>query len=72
MKKYLLSPAMRFFFLVASTMVWTGIFLTGVGIVHWFLYIPAVMFLFAAVTGICPGMIVSNRLFGTKEDRDHK
>ena len=32
------------------------------------LYIPAVFFLFAAATGICPGMIFSNLLFGERRD----
>ena len=66
MKQYLLNRPMRFFFLVAGSIIWTGILLTGLRTVHWVLYIPAVFFLFAAVTGICPGIIVSNLLFGKK------
>lgn len=58
---------MRFFFLVAASMVWLGIFLTGFHAVHWFLYVPAVFFLFASATGICPGIILSNKLFGKKK-----
>jgi hypothetical protein len=46
--------------------IWLGIWLTGFGKVHWLLYVPAVFFIFASVTGICPGMIVSNMLFGKK------
>jgi hypothetical protein len=69
MKDYLLSNAMRFFFLVASGILWTGIFLTGVHLVHWVLFIPALFFLFAGVTGICPGIIVSKKLFGKKDDK---
>lgn len=57
------SPAMRFFFLVSGSVVWLGIGLTGFAVVHWLLYIPAVFFLFAALTGICPGIIVSRLLF---------
>lgn len=63
MKNYLLGRAMRFFFLVVATVLWVGIWLTGFGTVHWILFIPAVFFVFAAVTGICPGIIISNRLF---------
>jgi hypothetical protein len=66
MKEYLLDQAMRFFFLVAATIIWTGIYLTGFRTAHWVLYIPAVFFLFAAVTGICPGIIISNKLFRKK------
>ncbi len=66
MQKYKLTPAMRFFFLGAAAVITTGIGLTGFGIVHWFLYVPPVMFTFAAVTGICPGMILSKMLFKEK------
>ncbi|UCE77696.1 MAG: hypothetical protein JSU62_05870 [Gammaproteobacteria bacterium] len=68
MEKYKISRAMRFFFLVAGSLLWVGIWLTGFTTVHWLLYIPAVFFLFAAATGICPGMIVSNLLFGKRSD----
>lgn len=57
------SPAVRFFFLVTSLNIWLGIGLTGFGIAHWWLYIPAGFLLFAAVTGFCPGMVLSRRLF---------
>lgn len=58
-----ISSAMRFFFSVTSTILWIGIFLTGIDVVHWLLFIPAGFFTVAAVTGICPGIIFSNRLF---------
>lgn len=57
MDKYKLSPAMRVFFLFAGGMVWSGIWLTGFSVVHWLLFVPASFFAFAAITGICPGMI---------------
>ena len=66
MEKYKINHAMRFFFLVAGSLLWVGIWLTGFTTVHWLLYIPAVFFLFAAATGICPGMIISNLLFGKR------
>jgi hypothetical protein len=66
MEQYLLNRAMRFFFLLAGTIIWTGIILTGVRTVHWVLYVPAVFFPFAAITGICPAMILSNKIFGNK------
>lgn len=57
---------MRFFFLVVSSAIWLGIWLTGFGVAHWLLYVPAVFLMFAAVTGICPGLHFSNMLFGKK------
>ena len=57
---------MRFFFLVSGSVIWAGIWLTGFATVHWLLYIPAVFFYFAAITGICPGIIFSRMIFGEK------
>lgn len=62
MGKYQISKAMRLFFAVSGTVLWLGIWLTGFAIVHWLLYVPAVFFIFAAVTGVCPGMIISKAL----------
>jgi hypothetical protein len=56
------SPSVRLFFLVVSTNIWLGIALTGFGVAHWWLYVPAGFLLFAAVTGFCPGMILSRWL----------
>jgi len=69
MKKFMISNAMRFFFLGAGLIVWAGIWLTGFEMVHWLLYFPAVFFIFAAITGICPGLIISNLLFGEKKSQ---
>ncbi|MBJ6611783.1 MAG: hypothetical protein JG718_15600 [Candidatus Thiothrix moscowensis] len=66
MKKYMTSNTMRFFFLFAASVIWMGLWLTGFSVVHWLLYVPAVMLAFAAITGICPGLIVSQLLFGEK------
>jgi len=70
MEKYKISKSMRFFLFVSGTLVWTGIWLTGFNVVHWVLYLPAIFFAFAVITGICPGMIVSNLLFGEKSSSD--
>lgn len=64
MRKYVMGAPMRFFFLVVASVIWTGIWLTGFHTVHWLLYVPAAFFVFAVVTGICPGIIFSNLLFG--------
>lgn len=61
-------PAIRFFFLGSSCVIWLGIYLTGFSNVHWLLYVPPSFFVFAAITGICPGLIMSNRLFAKKRD----
>ncbi len=62
----LLNLPMRFFMLVVSSVLWLGIWLTGFAVIHWLLYIPAGFLLFAAITGICPGIIFSNMLFSAK------
>jgi hypothetical protein len=66
MDKYKLSPAMRSFFLFAGGMIWCGIWLTGFNVVHWLLFVPASFFTFAAITGICPGMIFFKAVFRDK------
>ena len=58
-----MSKAQRFFFLVSGAVLWLGIALTGFRTVHWLLYLPAGFFLFAAVTGICPSLVISRKLF---------
>lgn len=55
-------PAMRLFLLIVGAVIWGGIALTGFQVVHWLLYIPAVMLVFAAVTGICPGLMITRWL----------
>lgn len=68
-KKFLIGKPMRFFLLVVATVMWAGIWLTGFNTVHWLLYIPAVFFVFAGVTGICPGMFFSRSLFEKNQDQ---
>lgn len=63
MDKYKVNPPMRMFFLVSGGIVWLGIALTGFAQVSWVLYIPALFFLFAALTGYCPGLMVSHWFF---------
>ncbi|MGB1110676.1 MAG: hypothetical protein ACPG4N_09985 [Gammaproteobacteria bacterium] len=62
MNQYKISKSMRLFFTVSGTVIWLGIWLSGFSTVHWLLYIPAVFFAFAVLTGICPGMIISKAL----------
>ncbi len=66
MKDLLISHSMRFFFFGSGLVIWLGIYLTGFDVVHWVSYFPAVFFIFAAVTGICPGIIFSKMIFKDK------
>ena len=67
MKSYFQSsPAARLFFFIVSLNIWLGIWLTGFGVAHWWLYIPAGFLLFAAVSGLCPGMVMTRWLFKEK------
>jgi len=66
MNKFKVGAPMRFFLLMMATILTAGIWLTGFSSVHWLLYVPLAFSIFAAVTGICPGMFISNSLFGKK------
>jgi len=48
--------AMRQWFIGPAVMLWLGIYLTGFDVVHWLIYLPAVLSVFALVTGLCPGI----------------
>lgn len=54
--------AQRMLFLSVASMLWLGIWLTGFQTIHWLLYLPAVFLLFAAITGICPGLMMWRKL----------
>ncbi len=58
------SKAMRLFFFNVGVLMLVGIGLTGFTSVHWFLYVVPAFMLFAAVTGLCPGMIITRKLVG--------
>lgn len=64
MHKYVAGISMRFFFFFAGTVIWAGIWLTGFSNTHWLLNVPAILLYFAAVTGICPVLILSRHIFG--------
>jgi len=67
MGKLKVANPIRAFLFVASLAIFAGIALTGFDVVHWFLYLPAVFFLFAAISGICPGIIFMKKIFGEKD-----
>jgi hypothetical protein len=54
--------AIRAQFISIAIVVFIGILLTGFDKVHWFLYLPVVMLLFAGLTGICPGLLIWKKL----------
>ena len=54
--------AVRMQFLLMAVIILIGIWLSGFDQVQWFLYIPLVMLVFAGVTGICPGMMIWEKL----------
>lgn len=48
--------ALRMQFFSVALVILFGIWLTGFGKVHWLIYVPVVMFVFAGATGVCPGL----------------
>jgi hypothetical protein len=66
MREYLIGTSMRLFVFLVGSVIWAGIWLTGFATVHWLLYLPPSFFFFAAITGICPGMIISRLILGDK------
>jgi hypothetical protein len=59
-----IDPALRLFLAVVATMIWLGVWLTGFGTAHWIFYIPGVLLMLAAVTGLCPGIYISRMVMG--------
>lgn len=56
------SPSVRLFLFIVGAVIWGGIALTGFATVHWLLYVPAAFLVLAAITGFCPGLIISRYL----------
>lgn len=54
--------AIRMLFIFMSAVISAGIWLSGYDQVHWLLYIPPAVLLFAGITGICPGYIILSKL----------
>lgn len=48
--------AMRMFLLTSVIFLMVGIWLTGFGQVHWFLYVIPILYTLSALFGICPGI----------------
>jgi len=54
--------AQRMLFLTVAVLLIVGIWLTGWGQAHWLLYVVVGMLSFAFVSGICPGLILFQKL----------
>lgn len=64
MEKYRIGrKALRMTLLSSGVVIWPGIWLTGFGVAHWVLYIPAAALVSAGITGICPVLIVNKLSF---------
>ncbi len=63
-----MGSAMKAFFLFVGAILWLGIWLTGFDVVNWILYLPAIFFIFSAITGICPGLIFFKGIFRDKKN----
>ena len=64
MSDYMIScKALRLTFVLIGLVVFLGIWLTGVNVVHWLLFLPAIFLVFAGVTGICPSLIINKKIF---------
>ncbi len=61
-----ISKAMRLWLIGPMIMIWAGIYLTGFSQVSPLLYLPAVLSIFASVTGLCPGMMLIRSITGQK------
>ena len=66
--KFFIAPAwLRAFLLFGGAALWLGIWHTGFSVASFILYIPAVLFVFAGATGICPGVMMTRALFPPKD-----
>ena len=64
MNKYMInSAALRVTFILIGMFISLGIWLTGIDVVHWLLFLPAVFLIFAGITGICPSLIINKKIF---------
>ena len=63
-------PAVRLFLFMMALVSMTSAWLTGFNMVHWFTYVLPAFLTFAAITGLCPGLMISKKILavvGIKE-----
>lgn len=58
----MMPKTVRIVFLMISAVILLGIYLSGFGQVHWFLYVPMAITAFVGATGICPSYIVLKKM----------
>ena len=54
--------AQRMLFFTVAALLLAGIGLSGWNQVHWFLYVVPGMLVFAGLTGICPGLMLYQKI----------
>lgn len=54
--------AQRMLFVTMAILIVSGILLTGINQVHWILLVVAGLISFAAITGICPGLKIYQKI----------
>ncbi|HBR98137.1 MAG TPA: hypothetical protein DD979_12280 [Gammaproteobacteria bacterium] len=54
--------AQRMLFLTVAALLFSGIGLSGWQHVHWLLYVPPVMMVVAGISGVCPGLLLYQKL----------
>jgi hypothetical protein len=61
------TKAQRLFFFNVGLVMWIGNYMTGFDQVHWVSYLMPGFLWLAALTGFCPGMLVSNWIFRQRD-----
>lgn len=59
------SNSVRLFFFNIALINLVAIGLSGFSTVHWFSYVLPAFLIIAAVTGLCPGLLVSKKILGS-------
>jgi len=62
-KLFTASASMRLFMFNSSAFIMIGIWLSGFQNVHWFIYAVPGFYLFAAMTGLCLGLVIPRLIF---------
>ena len=63
-------PAVRLFLFMMALVSMVSAWLTGLNTVHWFTYVLPAFLTFAAISGLCPGLMISKKIMaviGVKE-----
>ena len=63
-------PAVRLFLFMLAGVSMLSAWLTGLNTVHWFTYVLPAFLTFAAISGLCPGLMISKKILavvGIKE-----